>query len=160
MADEVIVRGLAPGDADRLVRMFARLSPQTVYRRFFTVMPRLDGRVLASLVGVDGESVDALVLAVGEEIVGIASYHRSASDPALADVAVVVEDGWQHHGLGTQLMSRLAALAATRGITSFHADVLADNRPAVRMITHMNRHARARFDGGTLEYDLPLLPAA
>lgn len=152
---------MEPGDVERVVRMFDRLSPETRFRRFFTAMPKLDPRVLAALTDVDHVRHEAVVALVGDEVIALASYHVSTSDPAVADVAVVVEDDWQHHGLARRMMRSLTRLARERGVTTFHADVLADNRRAVGLIRRLAKQtARARLEGGELVYDLPLLPAA
>jgi len=153
------IRRLEPGDAARLQRMFRRLSRETVIRRFFTFMPTLKEPALQALTSVDHDTHEALAVVVGDEIVALASYHRSPSDPALADVAVLVEDGWQHHGLGRVLVRRLAQQAAERGITTFHADVMAGNRAATGLIRRMDRTTRARWNGDVLSYDLPLRAA-
>lgn len=153
-------RALEPSDEARLVRHFRRLSADTVYRRFFTPIPTLDGRLLAALLAVDHDRHEALVITVGDEIIAVASYHRHADEPATADVAVMVEDGWQHHGVGRHLVRQLSRLAASRGVERLHADVLPDNRQAVALIRRMNRSPHARLDGGTLAYDLDLASAA
>jgi GNAT superfamily N-acetyltransferase len=154
-------RPLRPGEDDeRLVRMFRRLSRDTVLRRFFTVVPKLDGPLLRALTAVDHDAHEALVVPVGDEIVALASYHRRQDDPSVADVAVLVEDGWQHTGLGRRLTRQLSRLARERGITTFHADVMADNRPAIGLIHRMNDAGAGRFDHGELVFDLPLVPAA
>ena len=85
----------AADDAARLQRMFARLSPDTIHRRFFTLMPALSPSLLQKLTSVDHWDSEALVVVVGDEIVALGSYHRSAHDPSVADIAVLVEDGWQ-----------------------------------------------------------------
>ena len=54
-ASGVVVRAVEEGDMERLVRMLARLSPESAYRRFFTAMPKLTSGFLRSLVTVDGE---------------------------------------------------------------------------------------------------------
>jgi GNAT superfamily N-acetyltransferase len=153
-----LVRPLADDDRVRLQRMFLRLSPRTVHRRFFTLLAQLDGPVLERLVAVDHERHEALVAAVGDEIVALVSYHRQADDPSVADIAVLVEDGWQHHGLGRRLVRQLTRLARQRGVMQFHADVLADNDQAIGLIRRTRRAGgpRATFEGGELAYDLPL----
>lgn len=149
------------GDDERLRRMFDRLSPETRWRRFFTAMPVLDSRVFAALTSVDHVRHEAFVALVGDEMVALASYHRRADDPAFADVAVVVEDDWQHHGLARRLMRQLVRTARAHGVQSFHADVLADNTKAVGLIRRMAREsAHGRLESGELEFDLPLTPAA
>lgn len=156
---DVEARPLAADDTDRLIRMFDRLSRDTVQRRFFTVFPRLEGPALRALTDVDHDASEALVVQIGDELVAIASYHRRADDGSVAEVAVLVEDGWQHHGVGRQLMKALTRVAAERGITSFHADVLGDNRPAVGMVHRMNPGTKGRLESGTLAFDLPLAAA-
>ena len=153
-------RPLADGDDVRLARMFGRLSRETVLRRFFTLMPTLDGALLRSLTAVDHDDHEALVVQLGDEIVALASYHRSADDPTVADVAVLVEDAWQHTGLGGRLVRQLGRIARDRGIERFHADVLPDNRAAIGLIHRMNSTERGRFEGGELSYDLPLVRTA
>lgn len=140
--------------------MFGRLSADTIHRRFFTGMPTLSGPLLHQLVSVDHDAHEAVVITVGEEIVGLASYHRHPDDPSTADVAILVEDGWQHHGIGVRLMRHLTALASERGVDQFHADVLAENRSAIALIKRLSRGIRAQFDAGTLVYDLPIDRAA
>jgi GNAT superfamily N-acetyltransferase len=148
------------GDAERLQRMFARLSPDTIHRRFFTLMPKLSDPLLRSLTDVDHERHEALAVVVGDEIVALASYHRLADDPSVADVAVLVEDGWQRTGLGRRLIRQLSLLALSRGVERFHADVLASNRPVVGLIRRFGPSSRAAFLDGELVYDLPLGRAA
>ena len=146
-------------DRERVVRMFERLSSATVHRRFFTSVPKLDGWMLSALLSVDHDRHEALVVQVGDELVALASYHRSAADPAVADVAVLVEDGWQHHGVGKQLTRSLSRLAASRGVTLFHADVLADNRPVIGLIQRRGRGPKGSWNSDGLSYDLPLVAA-
>jgi GNAT superfamily N-acetyltransferase len=159
------VRPLESGsaaDAARLERMFARLSPETIHRRFFTLMPRLSESLLRTLTTVDHWSSEALVVVVGDEFVALGSYHRSRDDPTVADVAVLVEDEWQGFGLGGRLSHALSRLALSRGITALHADVLASNQAAVGLIRRSSGgRARGAFLDGELVYDLPLVvPAA
>lgn len=155
------IRPMQPDDVDRVVRMFGRLSSETKFRRFFTAMPKLDKRVLAALTDVDHQRHEAVVALVGDEVVAMASYHVRRDDPAVADVAVLVEDDWQRFGLARRLMRSLTQLARSRGVTAFHADVLADNAKAVGLIRRLARDsARGRLEGGELVYDLPLVPAA
>jgi GNAT superfamily N-acetyltransferase len=149
-----VPRPLRPDDRDRLVRMFSRLSRETIRRRFFTALPKLDGPLLDLLMNVDHDRSEALVFVVGDEIIAMASYHRRAGDPELADLAVLVEDGWQHHGLGERLMRRIVRIAQQRGVRRFWADVLPDNQPAIGLIHHMDDAARGRYTSGELSYEL------
>lgn len=154
------VRPVRPEDADALRRMFVRLSPETIHRRFFTLLPGLDDRTLSHLIDVDHRRHEAVVAVMGREILGLASYHRTVADPAVAEVAILVEDAWQHHGIGRRMARLLGRIAASRGIDRMHADVLAENRPASGLIRRVAGTSRGRFENGTLSYEVPLSPAA
>src|SRR4051812_50197436 len=127
MTSATVVRPLEPGDRDAVLAFLRGLSMETTYRRFFSI-PRVDDH-LVDLVAHPSECCsDALVALAGGVIVGLASYDRIDADPTAADVAVVVDDAWQHHGVGTDLMASLSKAAWRKGITRFTATMLADNR--------------------------------
>ena len=87
-------------DTASLVRMHARCSADSVYRRYATPLARIDDRFARRLL-LAGNG--ALVATVGDEVVGIASI--STCENAIAEVSLLVEDGWQRRGLGTRLLS-------------------------------------------------------
>jgi GNAT superfamily N-acetyltransferase len=134
------LRVIRDDDEARLERLFYRLSPESVYRRFFTLYTTPPCGALQKLVRLDHDTRDAIVAVVDDEIVGVARY--AATGPAEAEVAVVVEDAWQGRGLGRTLLSCAAALARVHGMKALTATVLAENRPAVAML-------RAVFPEGT-----------
>ena len=154
------VRPLEPEDSERLVRMFDRLSADSVHQRFFTRFPRLDGWLLRQLTDVDHDTREVLVAAVGDEVVAEARYARDRQDPTTAEVAVLVEDGWQHQGVATELVRRLATLARQRGVERFSASVLGDNDAVLGLIRKTAPARTSRFDAGVLEMEFPLTPAA
>jgi GNAT superfamily N-acetyltransferase len=156
MTSELAVRPLHPDDRTAVVEFLRGLSMDTMYRRFFS-LPRVDDR-LVDLVAHPSECCsDALVALADGAIVGLASYDRLAEDTTAADVAVVIGDEWQHHGVGTELMRALSKAAWRKGIVRFTATMLADNRPVVDFVHHTAPAARLRFDGTELAMDLPLL---
>lgn len=156
MTSEISVRPLDPDDRNAVADFLRGLSMDTMYRRFFSI-PRVDDR-LVDLVAHPSECCsDALVALADGDIVGLASYDRLADDPVAADVAVVIGDAWQHHGVGTALMRELTRAAKRKGIDRFTATMLADNRPVVDFVHHTAPAARLRFDGTELAMDLPLL---
>lgn len=134
------LRIIRADDDARLERLFYRLSPESVYRRFFTLYSTPPCGVLHKLTDLDHDTRDALVAVVDDEIVGVARY--AAVGPHEAEVAVVIEDAWQGRGLGRRLLECIAALARVHGMTTLCATVLAENRPAIAML-------RAVFPDGT-----------
>jgi GNAT superfamily N-acetyltransferase len=153
----VVVRALSPDDHDAVLAFLRGLSAETMYRRFFS-LPRVDDRLLGMVAHPSeccSEALIALSSASGE-VIGLASYDRSETDPSVADVAVVISDAWQHHGVGSTLMRKLGGAARRRGIDRFTATMLADNRPVVDFVRHANPAARLHFDGTELAMDAPL----
>ena len=131
------VRPIEPGDRERLHRAFHRLSPESRYRRFFAPLTDLSERDLSYLTEIDHhdhEALAALDPATGE-IVGVARYVRG-DEPDLAEASIVVADDWQHRGVATALLERLAPLAREAGITHFVALVLSENRDAIELFRH------------------------
>ena len=74
----------------------------------------------------------ALVAEDNSGLVAVARYDRTPGT-AEAEVAFVVADQYQHHGIGTLLLERLAAAAWQRGITAFVATTLAENREMLQV---------------------------
>jgi RimJ/RimL family protein N-acetyltransferase len=138
--ERVRVRPIRPEDEPRLSELYDRLSRDTRYQRFFTVMRRLPLDWAHFLANVDYDRRFALVIedlsAAVTSLIGVARYEPG--DAVGPEVAFVVEDRWQGKGLGTILVRELFQAAAENGYTRFRAYVLADNR---RMLELFTRHA-------------------
>ncbi len=83
----------------------------------------------------------------GVQLIGVGRYEPS-DEPATAEVAFVVEDGWQERGLGAILLEAVLAAAAARGIEHFRADVLADNHRMLRLFTSRTRVEHRTTESG------------
>lgn len=150
-------RPIRPDDVERLERMFGRLSAQTVYRRFLAPVPTLRPWALRHLTQVDHHDREAIVALHGDEIVGVSRYDRPrAGDGTTAEVAILVEDAWQHHGVARWLLRTLGSLARQRGIEELTATVLADNVPALELARTLNPRATMEGTGPERELVLPL----
>lgn len=153
------VRPIGPTDADRLERMFYRLSPTTVYRRFFSPIQEPSRRMLTWFTNVDHDRREALVAVHGNEIVAVARYDGQPGS-ADAEIAVTVEDAWQHQGIGHSLARRLAACALDHGFERFIGTMLPDNREAISLLHRLSRDASVRFSDGTYSAVAPLSRAS
>lgn len=140
------VRHIRPDDVDRLARLHGRCSPETLYRRFLTPVPDPIPSWLERLTSVDGHEQAALVAQLGDEIVGVARYHR-AGHPRTAEVSILVEDAFQRRGLATLLLSALLDHADREGIDVFTAETLADNQPVRGLLAHFGFELRSTTDG-------------
>jgi GNAT superfamily N-acetyltransferase len=120
------VRPIAPCDADALVRFHEHLSDQTIRLRYFNLHRNLALEEVAHLTRVDGFNRMAYVVEHKGEIVGVGRYDRCEKS-CRAEVAFVVADAFQHHGLGPMLLERLVRTAKLAGIGELCASVLAEN---------------------------------
>lgn len=137
---DVTIRQICPDDRLPLQAAYMHLSPETQYRRFMTIKPRLSEADTEYLVDVDGYNHFALVANPADNprwILGVARFVRLPEDPSAAEFAVVVGDQWQGAGLGTELLERLADAATEREIDRFTAVVLAENGPAHALIRRL-----------------------
>jgi RimJ/RimL family protein N-acetyltransferase len=149
------IRPVQPDDKPLLADAFAQLSDESRYRRFFTPLRELGAEQLAYLTELDHHDHEALLAldAPDGACVGVARFVRVA--PEVAEPAVVVADPWQHRGLGTALLERLADRARAEGITRFSAIVLAQNRDAIRLLERLGDATR-EADGAVLHFDIAL----
>jgi RimJ/RimL family protein N-acetyltransferase len=150
---ELLLRPLRPDDKRRLAQAFDHLSPRTRYRRFFAPLESLSQQDLRYLTEVDHHDHEAIAAVNPENgmIVGVARYVRS-DDPTEAEVAVVVGDPWQGHGVATALLQELVGRARAEGIDHFVALVLSDNSEALdlfRQLAPGGSHTRRSASGHT-----------
>lgn len=157
-ADQITFRPIEPDDVDRLRRLFFRLSPETVLRRFFQPVRSPSERMLHYFAEVDHDRRQAIVAMQGDEIIAVARYDRTDDSPH-AEVAVVVEDAWQHHGIGEALMRRLSRDASQHGIDTLTATMLGDNRPALMLAHKVAPTMHSHLDHGEWFVDIPLRSA-
>jgi RimJ/RimL family protein N-acetyltransferase len=133
----VRIRPIKPEDESRLVALFERLSPRSVYHRFFTSYRRLPSEWYREFANVDYHARFALVAehvtSDGVKVRGVARWEPD-DEPDAVEIALVVEDAWQGRGLGTALLDALLDAARRRGIHRFSADVLAENERMLRLL--------------------------
>jgi len=154
--ETVIVRPIDLTDAFKLRRMFERLSPETVYHRFFAPIPTPRDQMLMHISAVDHETREALVaVAADGEVVGIAQY-EGRTGAGEAEVAITVEDAWQGSGLGTELLLRLGKIGARRGLVAFTAIVMGENSAAVRFLKRLSPDTTVRLEHGEYLVYAPL----
>jgi RimJ/RimL family protein N-acetyltransferase len=128
----VFIRPIAPEDKQLLTSGLRNLSPETAYRRFLSPKVRFSEAELKYLTEVDGHDHIAYVAVDGDTLVGVGRVVRTAEDTA--DMAIVIGDPWQGLGLGRRLAKLLAEKAAAEGVTRIAGTMLADNKPAFRLM--------------------------
>ena len=151
---QLLIRPIRADDKRLLAKAFARLSPETVHKRFLAPKKGLTSAELKYLTEIDGHNHVALVAVMMNKpwmIVAVGRYVRIVEDPQMADVAIVVGDPWQHQGLGRHLGNLLADIARQHGITRFGATLLSDNLAAHRLFEHISERLTSHHSHGVEE---------
>ncbi len=160
---EVLLREAGPSDVPLVDALHARCSPASRRARFLSPSPRLNPQQLRALVDpVGGRSVLALTRD-GGSAVGLADLRLSdpLSPTPTATFGVLVEDTWQHRGLGTALVRRVAETAEELGMRELIGTVPADEVRITRLLRRAGLRPTAVLADGTLQLNVPLeTPAA
>jgi len=152
---EAIVRPIVPPDADALVRFHGRLSLTSVSRRYFYPHLELGTEEVAHLTEVDGVDRVALVVERDGELIAVGRYDR-LEDRTEAEVAFVVADPYQHLGIATMLLQRLAELARSTGVTHLVAEVLAENHAMLSVFHAAGFPMASTCEWGTVELKMAI----
>jgi acetate---CoA ligase (ADP-forming) len=164
LRDGTTLRLRPPGreDADEVLAFLKRLSHESLYLRFHG-WPSLTPRLIEPMMEPDwlerGSLVGTAAYDGGERIVALGSYAR-LRDPEMAEVAFAVADELHGKGIATRLLEQLAETAGRVGIRTFLAEVLADNRPMLRVFQDAGFELTRELESGVVEVRLTLEPTA
>jgi RimJ/RimL family protein N-acetyltransferase len=156
---EVLLRDAGPSDAPLVAALHARCSPESRRARFLSPVPRLDARQLRDLVGQDGGRAVLALTRDGGSAIGLADL-RVATAARAAHFGVLVEDAWQHRGLGTALVRRIAETAVEHGLDELTGTVPADAVRITRLLRRAGLRPTAVRADGTLRLSVPLAAPA
>jgi acetyltransferase len=117
------VRPARPEDRDAMDAFFARLTPEDVYFRFLTPLPRLDKWRLEAMTRIDDAgTIDFLASPIGRDEEIIASAMLSADDRfETAELALATRPDVTHRGVSWTLLDHVSGYAAARGIAKLRA---------------------------------------
>ena len=149
----LVIRPIEPEDAGELQRGLEHLSALTAFRRFRAHVRHVSREQLEHLTRIDHVRHEALIALEPESgsVVGVVRYVCDPADPSQAEITYVVADAWQHRGVGSALIDRLAARARTAGVTRFIATTLAVDARARRLLVRVAAPISERDADGILE---------
>ncbi len=138
---EVTIRPIRPEDERLMVAFHVRLSERSIYQRYFHLLT-LDQRVSHDrLVRVCFGDYDREIALVAEqrdpgtpdsEILAVGRLSK-AHLMNEAELAVLIVDEYQGHGLGTELSRRLIEIARSEKLDRVTAEILASNRQMIEV---------------------------
>ena len=154
LPDGGIIRKLWPGETDAYRDHLLRLDHESRHRRFSgAVADEVIARHAATASGlgvvVYGFFVDGVMR-------GAAELRQSGSlFSHEAEAAFSIEQPWQSHGVGTELLERTLLSARNRGVNSLRMDCLAENQRMQQLARKFD--AEFSFDFGSVvgEVDPP-----
>jgi L-amino acid N-acyltransferase YncA len=156
VSTDIRIRRIQPDDADELERFYAGLSPASRAQRFHGASRGIGHDTATRFATADHCGREGFVATEGERIVG-----HLVLEPFGAwseEVAIVVSDGHQHHGVGSLLMAAAFASARLRGIERLVAWVGGDNAPMQRLLVASHYPLEVTWDGSVARYEVAIPP--
>jgi len=156
---EIFFRPVKPTDEPALSEMLYSLSEESVRTRYMTHTMVFPHRDIQRFTNIDYRQDIAIVGIIprvsGEEIVALAQYFLDPKTQ-VAEVAFLVQDEWQQKGMGTFLLDYITKIAKQRGVKSFYAKVLPNNKPMLAVFHNSGYKVNTEFDGEVynIKYDL------
>ncbi len=136
-------------DAEAVVAMHDRCSYESRTRRYHVPMPKLTARTARHLSAPAGGI--SIVAAAGDAVVGMATAAPwEELGGTTMEVAVLVEDGWQGHGLGSQLLRQVIQDARELGADRVVCMVQPENAAMLRTVEGLRMRTRVVQDGDNL----------
>ncbi len=143
------LRPIRPDDAESLVEFHRHLSQRSTYLRFFTVHPTLSAGEVERFTNVDYVDRLALVVETEQSLIAVGRFDRYGGTSE-AEVAFIVADDYQHHGIGSLLLDELARAARSRGIRTFMAETLCENKAMLDVFHHAGFKVSTKIEYGTV----------
>ncbi|HVO59895.1 MAG TPA: bifunctional acetate--CoA ligase family protein/GNAT family N-acetyltransferase [Terriglobales bacterium] len=156
------IRPIRPEDEPLMVGFHQKLSERTVYLRYFQPLKLSQRTAHERLRRICFTDYDREMVLVGE-------YHGDAGPEVIAvgrlsklhardegELAVLVDDRFQHMGIGTELYKRLIHIAREEKVKRLQCTVLSENREMQAICQKLGFRLNADPDDGTVRAELDL----
>ncbi len=162
--EDITIRPIRPEDEPLLIRLHQALSERTVYLRYFQPLKlslRTAHERLTRICFIDYDREMALVAERQKkdngnpEIIAIGRLSRLRGREE-AEMAVLVDDRFQHQGLGSELYRRLIEIARDEKVTRVISTILAENHEMQAICRKLGFQMQADLDEGTVQAELRL----
>ena len=148
------VRPVVPADEPALKTFLDGLSDNSRWLRFFSLGVNLDKAARAASAG-DRPEGYGLIVTTGAEQRVVANAVFELERPDRAEVAFAVADEMQGRGLATVLLAHLAQVASARGVRTFTATVLPENRRMISVFRESGFPVEVHASPDGIELEFP-----
>ncbi len=159
----LIFRPADLSDIPKVESFMTRVSRESLRMRFMASISQVSADVITQLCSGNFKMSGCLLALTGEgdesKVVGLGNYIAGGNSTS-AEVAFLIEDGYQGKGIGTLLLERLAGLAAANGFVEFEAEVLPDNQPMINVFKSSGFERHQVWNSDTVHIELPVGSAA
>lgn len=142
---KIRIRGVCPGDKEGLVRFYERLSLETIYTRFFSIIryfePYVDKLIRGNALVVIAEDMDT------GDIVGVAEAIPQGDK---AEGGIVVLETYQGRGIGMAMARALNKVLWERGVRAVVGYILPDNVGAFRLVKRLGGEIKRYYESMVL----------
>src|SRR5580704_244703 len=150
------IRAARPDDFDAVRDMHAKMSPDNLYLRFFSMSPLAAEQEARRICREPAPDHAALLAVLDSEVVGCGTYERAGAGSGSAEVAFTVADDMHHRGIGMLLLEHLVSLARGRGFRAFTAETLSENAAMLRVFADAGLQAQRSLVDGVYDLTFPL----
>ena len=150
------IRTARPADFAAVRDMHAKISPDNLYLRFFSVSPIVAEQEARRVCREPGPDHAALLAVLDGEVVGCGTYEQAGAGSRSAEVAFTVADDLHRHGIGMLLLEHLVSLARGRGFRAFTAETLTENTAMLRVFADVGLPAQRSLVDGVYDITFPL----
>jgi acyl-CoA synthetase (NDP forming)/N-acetylglutamate synthase-like GNAT family acetyltransferase len=120
------IRAARPEDFAAVRELHAKMSPDNLYLRFFSMSPAAAEQEARRICREPSPDHAALLAVLDGEVVGCGAYELAGDGSGPAEVAMTVADDMHNRGIGTLLLEHLISLARRQGVHAFAAETLTE----------------------------------
>ena len=150
------IRAARSDDFDAVRDMHAKMSPDNLYLRFFSMNPLVAEQEARRVCREPGPDHAALLALLDGELVGCGTYEQAGTGSRSAEVAFTVADDLQNRGIGMLLLEHLVSLGRGRGFRAFTAETLSENAAMLRVFADAGLQAQRSLVDGVYDWTFPL----
>ena len=150
------IRPAEPGDFDAVRDMHARMSPENLYLRFFSMSRAAAEQEARRVCRPPAPDHAALLAVLDGRVIGCGAYEVAGDGSRSAEVALSVADEMHNRGVGTLLLEHLISLARGQGVRTLVAETLTENTLMLQVFANAGLRARRTLQDGVYELRFPL----